>query len=528
MEPQKENFMDKNTILAILLLVLAWIGWDIYMKKKYPPVKPSPLTSPKEEGLKKTEEESFSLKEPSKKPEAEEKTFIVSGEKADFIISSHGLGIKKALLKNFFTREGEEIVFESSSLPLFATGFLEENTALPFQVKREGDFFKGRLLYKGTKILKTLEIEEEYILKVKIEIEEQGENFSGLVNSFQLQKKGKPEEKTEEKGFFSWYSKLMFISIPDNVGGYIHSSQGQDRLLENGTQESRSYKEVFVAALGTKYFGQAFINQSALLPEVRFQEINKGFQGNIFYKPLNKNPLSLEYKLFFGPKSLSHLSKLNSRTEQWIDFGFFGWLARSLLKMLKFFHRGFGNWGVAIILLTLFIRLCLFPMHIKSYRSMKVMQKLQPEIRKLKEKHKGDNQKFNQEMMALMKKNKASPMGGCLPMLLQLPIFYAFYRVLGESVELYQAPFMLWIKDLSFKDPFYVLPVLGGVAIFIQQKLTPTTSMSPAQARVLTFMPLIFSVFLLGLPSGLNLYIFVSTLFGLVQQYFFVKLKGEN
>ena len=459
-------------------------------------------------------------------PGREEETFLISGEKLDFVISSHGLGVKRALIKDFFNREGEKIIFESPShQPLFATGFLDGKTPIPFQVKRSQNFFEGRFSHEGTTILKTLQLEEDYVLKIKVRIEKQGENFPGLVNRFQLQKK---EKKKPEKGPSSWYSKLMFIALPDNVGGYVYSSEGQNRLTEKEFKESKSYKEAFVAALGTKYFGQAFVNQSSLLPEVRFQEIEKGFQGEIFYKPLNKNPISLEYKIFFGPKSLNHLAKLNSRTEQWINFGFFGWLARPLLKMLKIFHKWFGNWGIAIIMLTFFIRLCLFPLHIKSYKSMKTMQKLQPEIKKLREKYKKDTQKFNQEMTALMKKNKANPLGGCLPMLLQLPVFYAFYRVLGESVELYQAPFILWIKDLSFKDPFYVLPILGGVTLFIQQKLTPTTSVSPAQARILTFMPLIFSIFLLGLPSGLNLYIFVSTLFGLVQQYFFVKLKEEN
>ena len=532
MEPEKENFLDKNTILAVLFLVFAWIGWDLYMKKKYPPVPTPPSVAAKEPVKEKEKEEEEEEEEPaytstsqSEIPRLREKTFFVSGENIDFVISSHGLGIKQATLNTFFTRKGEAIVFESFRQPLFATGFLNKKTPIPFQVQRSGNLFKGHFSHNGTEIIKTLEV-EGFILKAKVEIVKQGEGFLGLVHHFQMQKQKKPEKK-ERADPLSWFTKLVFFSLLDSINGYVSSAQSQDRLQGKDYEEMQSYREVFVAALGTKYFGQAFVNQSSLLPEVRLQGNEHNLQAEVLYKPLNRNPIALEYKLFLGPKSLTQLSKLNSKTEQWIDFGFFGWLARPILRMLKVFKGWFGNWGLAIIFLTFFIRLCLLPVNIKSYKSMKIMQKLQPDIQELRKKYKEDAQKQQQEMMALMKKNKANPMGGCLPMFLQLPVFFALYRVLGESVELYQAPFMLWVKDLSFKDPYYVLPVLGGITLFVQQKLTPT-NVSPAQARILTVMPVVFSVFLLGLPSGLTLYIFVSGLFGLIQQYFFVRLKDNN
>ena len=466
------------------------------------------------------------LESQSQPLKTKEDTFFVKGEDVDFVISSHGLGVKKATLKKFFDRKGEVIAFNGFQQPLFATGFLKEKTPIPFRVRRKGHLFTGRFSHNGTEILKTLEV-EGFTLKAKVKIEKQGEDFSGLTHYFQLRKEAKPEAK-QEADPFSWFTKLVFFSLPDNLSGYISSAQNQDRLHGESFQKTQIYKEVFVAALGTKYFGQAFVNQSALLPEVQLQGDENSFQAEVLYKPLNKNPLNLEYKLFLGPKSLSQLAKLNSKTEKWIDFGLFGWLARPMLKMLQVFNTWFGNWGLAIIFLTFFIRLCLLPVNIKSYKSMNIMKELQPEIQELRKKYKKDAQKQQQETMALMKKHKANPVGGCLPMLLQLPVFFAFYRVLGESVELYQAPFMLWVKDLSFKDPYYVLPVLGGITLFVQQKLTPTASISPAQARILAIMPVFFSIFLLGLPSGLALYIFVSGLFGLIQQYFFVKLKDKN
>jgi YidC/Oxa1 family membrane protein insertase len=155
---------------------------------------------------------------------------------------------------------------------------------------------------------------------------------------------------------------------------------------------------------------------------------------------------------------------------------------------------------------------------------MKAMQAIQPQIQALKEKYKDDQQKQQQEMMTLMRENKVNPVGGCLPAILQFPIFIALYQVLGNSIELYQAPFGLWITDLSLKDPYYILPVVMGITMFVQQKITPNT-MDPAQAKVLQFMPLIFTFFMISLPSGLTLYMLVGAVFSVVQQMYFMRDK---
>ncbi len=226
---------------------------------------------------------------------------------------------------------------------------------------------------------------------------------------------------------------------------------------------------------------------------------------------------------FYGLKGYDQLQKVGSNLHLAVDFGVFGIIAVPILKGLQFFYKYVPNFGLAIILITLFIRTLLFPLQYKSFKSMKKMQQLQPELAKLKEKFSDDPQKMQRATMELFKKNGANPMGGCLPLLLQMPVFFAFYQVLFNSVELLNAPFILWIKDLSAKDPYYVLPVLMGIAMFFQTKLNPSTTADPMQKKMMMFMPLIFTFFMKDLPAGLNLYIFVSTIFGITQQLFVYK-----
>lgn len=226
----------------------------------------------------------------------------------------------------------------------------------------------------------------------------------------------------------------------------------------------------------------------------------------------------LNYYLILTKKDYDQLTSLGDGLKASLNFGLFGVISVPMLKVLKFFYQVIPNYGVAIILLTLIVRLLTFPLQFKSYKSMKKMQDVQPELNKIKEKFKDDPQKLQKETMELFRRAGANPLSGCLPMLLQLPIFFAFYRMLYSSVELVDAPFFGWIVDLSIKDPYYVLPVLMGIAMFGQQKLMPTTSADPTQQKIMLFMPLIFAVLMKDLPAGLNLYIFVSTLFGIVQQ----------
>lgn len=236
------------------------------------------------------------------------------------------------------------------------------------------------------------------------------------------------------------------------------------------------------------------------------------------------------HQLFYGPKKLSLLKGISDNLAKVVNFGWFDIIAKPMLYLLNWFYAVFGNYGVAIIMVTVILKALFWPITQKGLKSMKNMQKLQPKMVKIKEKYKGDPTKMNQEMMNLYKTYKVNPLGGCLPMVLQIPVFFSLYKVLLQSIELRHAPFMLWITDLSAPDRLYLgfdLPYLGGLPVltllmgasmFLQQKMTPTTA-DPTQAKIMMFLPLIFTVMFVNFASGLVLYWFVNNLLSILQQY---------
>ena len=227
---------------------------------------------------------------------------------------------------------------------------------------------------------------------------------------------------------------------------------------------------------------------------------------------------SYAFDLYTGPKELEVFREKEMAMASSVDFGFFGLLALPILAFLKFIFGLIGNWGISIIVLTIVIKAALFPLSNKSYKSMKDMQLLQPEINALKEKYGDDREGLNTEMMGLWKKHGVNPMGGCLPMVVQMPIWFALYRVLWNSVELYQTPFLYFI-DLSLRDPIGIFPLFLGVTMWAQQKFTPNTASDPAQQMVIKFMPIFFSVIMFTLPAGLVVYILVNNILSIGQQW---------
>jgi YidC/Oxa1 family membrane protein insertase len=228
---------------------------------------------------------------------------------------------------------------------------------------------------------------------------------------------------------------------------------------------------------------------------------------------------SLAARLYVGPKLQSTLDEVAPGLALTVDYGMFTLIAEPLHWLLAQFHKLTGNWGFAIILLVLLIKAVFFKLSEAQYRSMAKMRKLQPRMAALKERYGDDKQKLNQAMLEFYQKEKINPLGGCLPMLVQIPVFFALYWVLLESVELRQAPFVLWIQNLTAPDPYFVLPVLNAAAMLATQHLTPMTGMDPLQAKIMKFMPVIFSVLFAFFPAGLVLYWTVNGILSLAQQW---------
>jgi len=272
----------------------------------------------------------------------------------------------------------------------------------------------------------------------------------------------------------------------------------------------------------TKYFMSALIPGEAAVEKVRIQR-DGDLIRNIVSTPAVTLAPGAEHSFsdqgYFGPRDEKVLESVGHQLDEAISFGIFTPIAVPLLKTLKFFYAYIGNYGVAIILLTVIIKLIFWPLTHKSYASMKSMQKLQPEMAKLKERFKNDRQRQGQEMMELYKKHRVNPMGGCLPMVVQIPVFFALYRVLYQAIELRHAPFVFWITDLADKDPYYITPLIMGVTMFVQQKLTPSTA-DPAQQKIFLLMPVIFTALFLNFPAGLVVYWLINNLLTIAQQVY--------
>ena len=320
-----------------------------------------------------------------------------------------------------------------------------------------------------------------------------------------------------------------------------------DKKLEQIKLKKIKDKNIFTGelrwiAVQDRYFMSSIIPVSAVDASMRlFLDKNNVLEAQYL------GPASLihsagqhvfEYKLFFGPKSTKILKALDYDLSKAINFGMFNFLAKPCLWFMNIIYDIIPNYGIAIILLTVFTKVILWPLGNKSYKSMAQMKKIQPLMMKLREKYKNDKKTMNMEIMALYKTYKVNPVGGCLPMLIQMPVFFALYRMLYEAIELRHAPFFGWITDLSAPDrlfhfgfsiPFmqepYGIPVLTiimGGTMFLQQRLTPPMG-DPAQAKMMMFMPLIFTVIFINFSSGLVLYWLINNMLSIAQQYYITK-----
>ncbi len=522
------SFFDSKTLLAIILVGASWLGWQIYLTKKYPNLRNQQVsTSPKTEVAAEHSTDNGAGGNPNildvgstvpllkgDDESAQEQLLMIEDAKWLIQISSKGMGLASAQLKEYNDRDGVNVVLRSSKgQSVFETRLLGTLRQVNFEMSKVSDYVVvGTAKVGDLTIKKSFEfVPGAYEINTKIKVEGKFDSFLGLSTYISN------DLVDVEKGsiFFPQFESQEVFAI---------SESSVDRLVVSKVdQVQKSLRGLSVVAMGSQYFTQALVDKSPTIPELEIRSDGSKMVAQIKHSHLsNTSDFEVNFKAFVGPKSLSLLRSVDANLVEVINMGFFGWLARPMLDLMKWFYSLCGNWGIAIILLTLTVRTVVLPLYLMSFKSMAKMKLIQPKMVEIRERLKDDQQKMNQEIMLLMKDNKVNPLGGCLPLLLQFPVFIALYQVFGHSIELYQEPFFGWISDLSLKDPFYVLPVLMGITMFVQQKITPT-AMDPIQEKVFMFMPILFSVFMLGLPSGLTLYIFVSSLFGITQQFIFMR-----
>ncbi|CAA6813979.1 MAG: Inner membrane protein translocase component YidC, long form [uncultured Sulfurovum sp.] len=299
-----------------------------------------------------------------------------------------------------------------------------------------------------------------------------------------------------------------------NQGAMLKKTSGDIHIIEDGDADEK-LNGIYVdfASSFDRYFASILYDFDK--PLKVYTQITKDENALVFIQ----GEQSFALHGYLGPKESTVLANLNPKLTDAIEYGVITFFAKPLFQLLEWFHGLVGNWGWAIILVTLLIKLVLFPLSYKGMMSMQKLKDLTPQMKELKTKYANDSQKMNMKMMEMYKKEGANPMGGCLPMLIQIPIFFAIYRVLLNAVELQGAEWALWITDLSIKDPFFVLPILMGASMWYQQKLTPNTMTDPLQQKIFQWLPVVMTVFFLTFPAGLVLYWLVNNLFTIGQQF---------
>ncbi len=296
-------------------------------------------------------------------------------------------------------------------------------------------------------------------------------------------------------------------------GVMIKQKNGTLKIIEDGdAEEALTLKDVEFTSAFDRYFTSILYNFET--PLTVYTQVTKEENALLFVE----GKASFKLQGYLGPKESKVLASINPKLTDAIEYGLITMIAKPMFKVLSWINDYIGNWGWAIIIFTLLVKLLLFPLSYKGMMSMQRLKDLAPQMKELKEKYAKDPQKMNAKMMEMYKKHGANPMGGCLPMLLQIPIFFGIYRVLLNSVELQGAPWMLWIQDLSQKDPYFILPILMGASMWYQQKLTPNTMTDPMQQKIFQYLPVVMTLFFLTFPAGLVLYWLVNNIFTIGQQ----------
>jgi YidC/Oxa1 family membrane protein insertase len=545
--------MEKKTILAFVLSLAVLIGWSILFapkpaQKTEPPTKegtvqsqPAPTASPQPAPAVQKMERPADLMA----AKAEEKEVVVETPLYRAIFSSTGASIKSFKLKKYrLTTDPDSPLVDLAhgQVPLVTVSFdlagKKDTNPVVYQVDEnslalEAGAAPRELTFRAT-------TPDGVLLQQTFRIDP---DHYPIEQSFTV---SNPLDKPVE-GIL----EAQIANLPPTRSTSYYSFIGASLLLNNKHEEiaSKDLKnekslsgQIAWISYQEDYFMTAFVPAAESQSNFLCRTVDSGVLEETWSAALQPIPSESQFStrstLYMGPRELDILKTIGRKLDLAIDFGWTDIIAKPLLYLLKFFDHYTGNYGIAIILLTIIIKILFWPLTHKSYKSMKEMQKIQPLMAKIREKYKDNREMMNKEMMSLYKTYKVNPMGGCLPMVIQIPVFFALYRILGNSIELRHAPFMLWINDLSAPDrllhlPFTiplmtppsgipVLTLLMGASMFIQQRMTPTPG-DPTQAKIMLLMPVIFTFMFINFPSGLVLYWLVNNVLSIGQQYRIIK-----
>jgi len=435
------------------------------------------------------------------------------------------------------TRESKNLplglTFNGANLPVEENWEVDREQLRLVQDNEKGEITFSKSLENGVKILKRFRFTSDQYT-VNLEVEVQNNSSKEITSQLGLEWVGKIElerlAKEENKDYGLKYAFLKSGKVEKKEFGGASSSGCVPGCGSTKTTvepfETKEIGDIKWFSFGGEYF-------SALLIPPPSKEITVSVKGSD-KEPLKadlapsavsiapREKVNMTYQVYLGPKDEDQLKTLGVGAEKLVDFGYFTIVAKPLLWFIRFTHKVTGNYGLDIIIISILIKIIFLPLTQISFKSMKEMQRVQPEMNRLKEQYKNDKARLQQEIMLLYKRRKINPMSGCLPMLIQIPVFIALYNALQNGIEMRHAPFFLWIMDLSAKDPIYVTPIIMGATMFIQQKMTPTAG-DPAQAKMFLLMPVMFTFLFLSFPSGLVLYWLINNVLSIAHQYYLNK-----
>jgi YidC/Oxa1 family membrane protein insertase len=538
--------MDRTSIIALVFCVLGYFGWAQYMKEKYPPRPAAPAAAlvDKEHALHSAAAELKPIAADKSHAAAEESSaqaaldypqlstdeLTISTDKATYRFNQQHGGIDSIVLKDYRNDEGTAPMELVAHPPMLLQAITAESQAKGLRgfraLRSEGSISFGRQDGPWQLEHSITPDAHGYGASVRMSWKNTSAHAAELTSTALMSNTIGYKQKSSSFLPGSPSGRPMIIREIANDTAW----QDLQEYCEGG-KEAKSpvigaMQELDFLGIDQHYFLQVLIPQHK---KTSFRALSTASTPTISCTvaemvSLNQGTVApgqvvvMEFKAWFGPKVTELAGAYDSRLANSLDLGFFAAISRPLLAALKAVNSLVVNWGLAIIIFTIVLKLLFYPLTRQAAVAQQKMKKLQPEINALKERYKDDPRRQQQEMMKFMSVNKANPLKGCLPILPQIPVFFAFFRVLSSSIELRHAPFYGWISDLSVQDPYFITPLLLGFCMFLQQKLSPAPGMDKTQERIMLLMPLMFTVMMLTLPAGLVLYMLTNTLISIAQQ----------